>query len=160
MAMNTSSEQSDSSFFGRFFTPYRDEFYLLFRLIFAFLVALHGAQKAFLLWGFPAQHPLGAYVDIAGWVEFISAILIGFGILTRLGAGALVVTMVVAYFKVHAGNGIWPHLYPNPAGDTGSAFGAHGGEVTILWFAVAGVIGILGSQKYGIERLIFKKEIL
>ena len=160
MVAQTSSEQSDSSFFGRFFTPYRDEFYLLFRLIFAFLVALHGAQKAFLMWGFPAQHPLGAYVDIAGWVEFISALLIGFGVLTRLGAGALVVTMVVAYFKVHAGNGIWPHLFPNPAGDTGSAFGAHGGEVTILWFAVAGIIGILGSQKYGIERLILKKEIL
>ena len=160
MATNVSSEQSDSSVFGRIFTPYRDEFYLLFRLIFAFLVALHGAQKAFLLWGFPAQHPLGAYVDIAGWVEFISAFLIGLGILTRLGAGALVVTMVVAYFKVHSGNGIWPHLYPNPAGDTGSAFGAHGGEVTILWFAVAGVIGILGSQKYGIECLIFKKELL
>ncbi len=160
MATNVSSEQSDSSVFGRIFTPYRDEFYLLFRLIFAFLVALHGAQKAFLLWGFPAQHPLGAYVDIAGWVEFISAFLIGLGILTRLGAGALVVTMVVAYFKVHSGNGIWPHLYPNPAGDTGSAFGAHGGEVTILWFAVAGVIGILGSQKYSIERLIFKKELL
>ena len=160
MATNVSSEQSDSSVFDRIFTPYRDEFYLLFRLIFAFLVALHGAQKAFLLWGFPAQHPLGAYVDIAGWVEFISAFLIGLGILTRLGAGALVVTMVVAYFKVHSGNGIWPHLYPNPAGDTGSAFGAHGGEVTILWFAVAGVIGILGSQKYGIERLIFKKELL
>ncbi len=160
MATNVSSEQSDSSVFDRIFTPYRDEFYLLFRLIFAFLVALHGAQKAFLLWGFPAQHPLGAYVDIAGWMEFISAFLIGLGILTRLGAGALVVTMVVAYFKVHSGNGIWPHLYPNPAGDTGSAFGAHGGEVTILWFAIAGVIGILGSQKYGIERLIFKKELL
>ena len=160
MATNVSSEQSDSSVFGLIFTPYRDEFYLLFRLIFAFLVALHGTQKAFLLWGFPAQHPLGAYVDIAGWVEFISAFLIGLGILTRLGAGALVVTMVAAYFKVHSGNGIWPHLYPNPAGDTGSAFGAHGGEVTILWFAITGVIGILGSQKYGIERLIFKKEIL
>ena len=145
----------DNSIFGRFLGKFADEFYLLFRLIFAFLVALHGAQKAFLLWGFPAAHPLGAWVDIAGWVEFIAAFLIGFGILTRLGAGALVVTMVVAYFKVHAGHGLWPHIYPMQGG-----FGAHGGEVTILWFAIAGLIGVLGSRKYGIERWLFKREIL
>ena len=74
--------------FGRFLQPLTDEFYLLFRLIFAVLVALHGAQKAFLLWGFPADanpNGLGALVDIAGWVELIAAVLIGFGILTRLG---------------------------------------------------------------------------
>ena len=82
--------------FGKFLPRYTDEFYLLFRLVFAFLVALHGAQKAFLFWGFPADHALGALVDIAGWVEFIAAFMIGLGIFTRLGAGALCVTMVVA----------------------------------------------------------------
>ena len=141
--------------FGGFFGRFADEFYLLFRLIFAFLVALHGAQKAFLLWGFPAVSPLGVWVDVAGWIEFIAAFLIAFGILTRLGAGALVVTMAFAYFKVHAGHGLWPHIYLMQGG-----FTAHGGEVTILWFAIAGLIGVLGSRKYGIERWLFKKEIL
>ena len=127
----------------------------MFRLIFAFIVALHGAQKAFLLWGFPAAPPLGVLVDIAGWVEVVAAVLIGFGILTRLGAGALVVAAVAAYFVVHAGNGVWPHIYPAEGGP-----GANGGEVTILWFAIAGIIGVLGSRKYGIERLWLKREIL
>ena len=145
----------DNSIFGRFFGRFADEFYLLFRLIFAFLVALHGAQKAFLLWGFPAVSPLGVWVDVAGWIEFIAAFLIAFGILTRLGAGALVVTMIFAYFKVHASHGLWPHIYLMQGG-----FTAHGGEVTILWFAIAGLIGVLGSRKYGIERWLFKKEIL
>ena len=145
----------DNSFFGRFLLRYADEFYLLFRLIFAFIVALHGAQKAFLLWGFPAAYPLGVLVDIAGWVEVVAAVLIGFGILTRLGAGALVVAAVAAYFVVHAGNGVWPHIYPAEGGP-----GANGGEVTILWFAIAGIIGVLGSRKYGIERLWLKREIL
>ena len=151
---------AESAFLGRFFRRYTDEFYLLFRLIFAFLVFLHGAQKAF-VWNFP---PPGSgppdIVYVAGWVELVAAFLVGLGVLTRLGAGALVVTMMVAYFMVHAPNGILPHLYPNPPGDMGSAFGAHGGEVTILWFACAGIIGILGSRKYGIERLILKREIL
>ena len=63
--------------------------------------------------------------------------------------------MVVAYFDVHYGNGLWPHIYPADGG-----FGAHGGEVAILYFAIAGIIGVLGSRKYGIERLIFKRELL
>ena len=48
----TKGDVQESGFFGSFFQPYVDEFYLLFRLIFAFLVSLHGAQKAFLLWDF------------------------------------------------------------------------------------------------------------
>ena len=105
---------------------------------------------------------LGTLVDIAGWVELISAFLIGLGILTRLGAGALLVTMIVAYFGVHAALSSvwpWPHLYPNPP-DGGNAFVQHGGEVTILWFIVAGIIGVLGSRKWGIERHFFGKELL
>ena len=52
-----------------------------------------------------------------------------------------------------------PHLYPNPP-DGGNAFVAHGGEVTILWFICAGIIGLLGSRKWGIERRLFNKELL
>ena len=29
-----------------------------------------------------------------------------------------------------------------------------------LYFAIAGIIGILGSRKYGIERLVFKRDLL
>lgn len=152
---NEPAPAGEPPIFGNVLMRYAEEFYLGFRLLFAFLLALHGAQKAFLLWGFPADHPLGLRVDIAGWVEFIAAILIASGVFTRLGAGALVVQMVVAYFDVHYGNGLWPHIYPAEGG-----FGAHGGEVAILYFAIAGIIGILGSRKYGIERLIFKRELL
>ena len=154
-----SADQTEGGgIFGRFFLNYVDEFYLLFRLIFAFMAALHGAQKAFGLWGFPVPAPM-PIVNVAGWVEFISALLIGFGVLTRLGAGALVVTMVIAYFMMHAPNGIWPHMFPMP-GEGQSPFTASGGEVTILWFACAGIIGIMGSRKWGIERLMFNKELL
>ncbi len=151
--------------FGRFLQPRTDGFYFLFRLAFAALLGLHGAQKAFLLWDFPAganPNGMGALLDIAGWVELVAAGLIGLGILTRLGAGAMVVTMIVAYFGVHAALSPvwpWPHLYPNPP-DGGNAFVAHGGEVTILVFLCAGIIGVLGSRKWGIERLLFNGELL
>ena len=129
MAAITDQDSSDNGIFGGILGRFTDEFYLLFRLIFAFLVALHGSQKAFLLWGFPAganPNGLGTLLDIAGWVELIAAFLIAFGVLTRLGAGALVVTMIVAYFGVHAALSPvwpWPHLYPMEGG-----FAAHGGE--------------------------------
>ena len=161
----TEGNVAQPGFLGRYFGPLSDEFYLLFRIIFAVLVGLHGAQKAFLLWDFPAganPNGLGTLVDIAGWVELISALLIGLGVLTRLGAGALVVTMIVAYFGVHAALSSvwpWPHLYPNPP-DGGNAFVQHGGEVTILFFICAGIIGVLGSRKWGIERYLFGKELL
>ena len=154
--ISTTGAEQDTSIFGRLFMPGADYFYLLFRLIFAFIVSLHGAQKAFQLWGFP---PPGSgppdIVYIAGWVEIISALLIGFGVLTRLGAGALCVTMVIAYFMMHFGNGIAPHIFPGEGG-----FTAHGGEVPILWFAIAGIIGVMGSRRFGLERLILKREIL
>ena len=154
-------QEAQPGIFGGILERYADEFWLLFRVIFAILVFLHGIQKAFLLWGFPAgANPggLGALLDIAGWVELISALLIGFGILTRLGAGAICVTMIVAYFGIHARLSPvwpWPHLYPDPGG-----FAAHGGEVTILWFIVAGIIGVIGGGQYALDRKIFKKEML
>ncbi len=33
-------------------------------------------------------------------------------------------------------------------------------KVAIPYFAIAGIIGVLGSRKYGIERLVFKRELL
>ena len=160
------NRSESNSLFGRFFAPFKDEFYLLFRLAFAALVFLHGIQKAFLLWGFPAganPNGLGALVDAAGWVEILAALMIGLGVFARLGAGALAATMIVAYFGVHAALSPvwpWPHLYPNPDDPGASAFVAHGGEVTILWFIIAGIIGVLGSGKYGIERYFRGREIL
>ena len=152
---NELQPMGSSPLFGNVLLRYVEEDYLGFRLLFAFVLALHGAQKAFLLWNFPADHPLGWKVDVAGWVEFVAAILIASGVFTRLGAGALAVQMVVAYFDVRYGNDLWPHIYPATGG-----FGATGGEVAILYFGIAGIIGVLGSRKYGLEQLLFKRGLL
>ena len=84
----TGEKVQEPGIFGRYFQPHTDEFYLLFRIVFAVLVGLHGAQKAFLLWDFPAganPNGLGTLVDIAGWVELAAALLIGLGMLHPIG---------------------------------------------------------------------------
>ena len=68
----------------------------------------------------------------------------------------LVVTMILAYFQVHAKQRDMAHTYFPAEG----GFAAHGGEVPMLWFLIAGIIGILGSRKWGIERIFFGKELL
>ena len=78
-----------SPIFGQLLLRFADEFYLLFRLILAFVAALHGAQKAFGLWGFPVPHPERPIVTVAGWVELISALLIGLWGLHPLGSRRL-----------------------------------------------------------------------
>ena len=32
--------------------------------------------------------------------------------------------------------------------------------MAILYFGIAGIIGVLGSRKYGLEQLLFKRELL
>ena len=73
----------------------------------------------------------------------------------RLRAGISVPTMVVAYFGFHADNGLWPRQCPAE-----DVCAAPGGEAPILWFLVPGIIGVLGSRKWGLERAIFGRELL
>ncbi|MDE0065788.1 MAG: DoxX family protein [Acidimicrobiaceae bacterium] len=145
----------NSGIFGQFFGRYAEVFWLLFRIGFAFLVLQHGLQKTFLLWGFPADHELGALVDIAGVVELFCAAMIAFGVFTRLAGGAMTVQLVVAYLTAHSERGFWPHEYE----EEGFESLHHGGEVVMAFFLCAGIIGVLGSGKLGLERLIFKKEL-
>ncbi len=136
---------------------HKEEFYLLLRLSFALLTGMHGAQKAFLMWDFPADQELSPLVDVAGWVEAISALMIAAGLLVRLAAGAMVILLPVAYFVVHFERGLWAHHYHPEEGFTTLH---HGGEVVMLHFLIACVILVLGGRKWSLERLIFKKELL
>ncbi len=53
-----------------------------------------------------------------------------------------------------------PAPLPGGEGTVEGGFGATGGEVAILYFGIAGIIGVLGSRKYGLEQLLFKRELL
>lgn len=59
-----------------------------------------GTAKNFEKWGFPLPE-LNA--TLAGTVELVGGCLLVLGLFTRVGAGLLAVTMLVALVKVHAG---------------------------------------------------------
>src|ERR687896_658109 len=68
------------------------------------------------------------------------------GIFARLAASITTIEMLVAYFMVH-----FPELvFPIERG---------GGEVPLLFIAAFLVILIYGSGKWGLERLITRREI-
>ncbi|MCY4272522.1 MAG: DoxX family protein [bacterium] len=143
-------------YLGQLFGAHFAELWLLFRVGFAIMTLMHGIQKTFLLWDFPADQELDPFVDIAGYVELLAGLMIGVGLLTRLAAGAMLVVTALSYFIVHLDRGLWPHYWVEGQGfDTLH----HGGETAIMHFLGAWAIGILGSGKWGLERRLTGKEL-
>ena len=89
------------------FGKYADYFYCLMRLVVGFLYACHGAQKLFGVLGAHGEPPAGLFL-VGGIIEFVCGILIGLGLLTRLGAFLASGEMAVAYFMMHAPHSPWP----------------------------------------------------
>ncbi|GAA3809860.1 DoxX family protein [Streptomyces chiangmaiensis] len=92
---------------------------LLIRLTFGLLMAGHGAQKLFGLFGgrgltgtgkgFAAlgYHPGELYAAIAGLSEFLGGLGLASGLFTPLAAAALIGVMINAMVSVTAAHGLW-----------------------------------------------------
>ena len=90
----------------RFLERFTEPCYALFRIVFGLLFACHGAQKVFgALGGEKAGAPL---MIVGGWIELVGGILILVGLFAGLAAFISSGEMAVAYFMVHAKNGLWP----------------------------------------------------
>ena len=90
----------------RFLERFTEPCYALFRIVFGLLFACHGAQKVFgALGGEKAGAPL---IIVGGWIELVGGILILVGLFAGLAAFISSGEMAVAYFMVHAKNGLWP----------------------------------------------------
>ena len=86
----------------------RDITVTLLRMVAGLLLWQHGAQKLFgWLGGQPVQN-LASQFGVAGSLEFFGGILMILGLLTRPVSFLLAGEMAVAYFQVHAPNGLWP----------------------------------------------------
>ncbi len=85
---------------------FADPVYSILRLISGLMLATHGAQKAFGMFGGKvAQAP---HMMFAGWVELVGGLLIAVGLLTRPAAFLCSGLMAVAYFMAHAPGGWHP----------------------------------------------------
>lgn len=120
---------------------------LLLRIIFGgFMLINHGLGKMDKLMAggeikFPDPFGVGAEISLglAVFAEVICAALLVLGLLTRLALIPLIITMLVAAFVVHLGDGLKDM------------------EAAILYLIPYGIIFINGAGKYSLDKLLFGK---
>jgi uncharacterized membrane protein YphA (DoxX/SURF4 family) len=85
---------------------FADPVYCILRLISGLLMATHGAQKVFGMFG--GKVAAAPHMMFAGWVELVGGLFIAFGLLTRPMAFLCSGLMAAAYFMAHAPGGWHP----------------------------------------------------
>jgi putative oxidoreductase len=95
-----------------FYSRWTPRLLSVLRIVAALLIMEHGTQKLF---NFPPAPQGGAVAlaslfGVAAVLEFFGGLLILLGLFTRPVAFILAGEMAVAYFKVHAPQGLWPIL--------------------------------------------------
>ncbi len=118
------------------------------RIVAAFLILQHGAQKLFgVLTPPPApgaeaatQYPLLSLVGVAGALEFFGGLLLLLGLFTRPTAFVLSGLLAVAYFMAHAPQGFLPIL--------------NMGELAALYSFVFLYLAAAGGGPWGVDRLV------
>ncbi len=114
--------------------------YLAFRLLVGLMFFMHGFGK---LWGAKAA-PLMSLMGFTGVVEVVVGLAVLFGLWTRLAALGGAITMLVAYFKVHAAGGLSPLV--------------NGGELAVMYFVAFLVLMQYGAGKLSLEKKLKGKE--
>ncbi|MEU1704164.1 DoxX family protein [Streptomyces sp. NPDC005706] len=124
---------------------------LLIRLAFGLLMAAHGAQKLFGLFGGPGLTATGKgfaglgyrpgrlYAVIGGLSEFLGGLGLALGLLTPLAAAALIGVMINAMATVTGAHGLWE---------------ADGGvEYSVCIAVVALAVAAIGPGRLAVDRL-------
>lgn len=130
-------------------TRQQDIAFTLLRIIAAFLMMQHGAQKLFgALGGMGPAHggvPLVSLMGLAGVIETFVALLVLVGLFTRPAALLLSGEMAVAYFKAHAPHGFWPLL--------------NHGDLPVLFCFVWLLVATIGGGPFSLDALLFRRRI-
>jgi putative oxidoreductase len=126
---------------------YLDAALLVARVGLALLMLTHGIPKLLQFFsGQPIQFgdPIGigvtASLVLTVFAEVFCSILLLVGFATRLAVVPLIVTMVVAYFVVHAADPIKVK------------------ELSLIYLLFYLVLGVTGSGKYSVDYLISRKQ--
>lgn len=122
------------------------------RVVTGLVLAGHGAQKAFGVFGGPGLlkwagaakgmgfRPAVFWANVAAWGEFIGGVSLAIGFLTPVAAAVLAVDMLVAIWKVHWSKGFWV---------------TKGGyEYALVLFTAFAVIGLNGVTAYSVDGLL------
>ena len=128
-----------------FYASWTPRLLSVLRIITAFLLMAHGAQKLF---GFLAPPgaptpPLFSQVGIGGILEFFGGLLLLVGLFTRPVAFILSGMMAVAYFQMHAPGGFWPLQ--------------NKGELAVLYCFVFLFLSVAGGGEWSVDRLLRRR---
>jgi len=127
---------------------------LALRLPLGIIFAAHGAQKLFGWFGGYGLQGTGQWMAsiglepgvlmafFAGSAEFFGGVALIIGLLTRPAAAVLAITMVVAIFSVHIGNGLF--------------MSNNGYEFGLALLAGAASLAISGGGRASLDRVITK----
>ncbi|MBI2664207.1 DoxX family protein [Candidatus Woesearchaeota archaeon] len=131
---------------------YREHGYVVFRVLVGLLFLQHGLQKVFGMFGgvggsslVDGSLPLFSLMALAGIIELVAGVALALGLFVRPVALIAGVEMLVAYFKAHMPAALFPIQ--------------NGGEAALLYFAAFLVIFMFGARKWGLEKLLLKKEM-
>jgi putative oxidoreductase len=127
---------------------------LLIRLVVGLTFMGHGAQKLFGWFGGHGLKGTGEWLEsigvkpglfmafLAGAGELAGGFLFASGLLGPVGAILIVVTMLVAIFKVHGKNGYWV---------------TQGGyEYNLILIAIAVGVALIGPGSFSLDAIIFR----
>ena len=135
------------NFLGRFSDPV----YCIMRLIVGLMLACHGLQLVFgMFGGMPGSDKL--ITQVGGWIQLIGGLLIAFGLLTRLSAFVCSGMMAVAYFMFHVANAATPIAKLVPIASAGPQF-SNKGELAVFYCWVLLFICCYGAGRFSIDAL-------
>ena len=132
-----------------FYVKWAPRLLSLLRIVAAFLLMQHGAQKVFGMLvptpapGAPSSHgtfELFSLRGIAGVLELFGGLLLFVGLFTRPVAFILSGLLAVAYFMSHAPGGFWPIL--------------NRGELAALYSFVFLYLAAAGGGEWSLDRLL------
>jgi putative oxidoreductase len=128
-----------------FYASWTPRLLSVLRIITAFLLIAHGAQKLFGFLAAPGMPspPLFSLIGFAGILEFFGGLLLLIGLFTRPVAFILSGLMAVAYFTVHAPGGFWPLQ--------------NKGELAVLYCFVFLFLAVAGGGEWSVDRLLRRR---
>ena len=119
---------------------FADPAYCILRLISGLLLATHGAQKVFGMFG--GKVAAAPQMVFAGWLELVGGLFIALGLLTRPMAFLCSGLMAAAYFMAHAKGG-W-----NPV--------VNKGELAVVYCFLFLFMFFYGPGRFSLDALIFR----
>lgn len=126
-----------------------DTTFAILRVFAGLVIAAHGAQKVFGLFGGPGMagftqmvqglgfRPAPVWANIAGSAELVGGLLLAVGLLTGIAAGLLVVDLIVAIWKVKWAKGFW------------TTNGGYEYDLTLL--VIFGLFGLAGPGAWSLD---------